>query len=304
MIDVRRLRVIRELADRGSVVGAARALSLTPSAVSQQIAALERETGTTLVERHGRGVRLTPTGELLVARAHAVFAELEQLDADLAAHLAGEAGALRLGAFATAMGQLVAPVVARLARERPQLTVALVALDPHVALEHLAAGDLDLAVAYAAEGAGRSDDPRIETLPLFTEDYDVALPAGEARADGRPVDLRRLSGSAWVTTSPGTPCRARVERACHDAGFDPRPVAVSDDYSVLLALVAAGLGVALVPRLGQRTLPPGVALATIAGPPVRREVFVAVRRGSAGRPGIAAVVDALRVAAEEAGRAP
>ncbi|WP_309109977.1 LysR family transcriptional regulator [Saccharothrix sp.] len=285
MIDPRRLRVLRALADHGTVTAAAQALHLTPSAVSQQLAALESEVGQELLRRRGRRVSLTSAGELLVGHANAVAAELERAQATLAGLSSGVAGRVEVGSFASAITQVVAPALARLRVSAPGVVVRVRDVEGHASVPLLLDGEIDLAITE--EYRPRRDDGRLTRFPLYTEPFDVVLPPSHPLASRAEVDLRDLAEEDWVATLPGNPVRDVVELACGDAGFAPRIVHTSDDFSAVGALVRAGAGVALVPRHALRGIP-------VRGTAPLRRVFAAVRKGSEDHPLIRAVLDAAR----------
>ncbi|MET9632229.1 LysR family transcriptional regulator [Lentzea sp. NPDC006480] len=282
MIDPRRLRVLRALADHGTVTAAAAALHLTPSAVSQQLAALESEAGHPLLLRKGRRVSLTPAGELLVAHAHAVAAELERAQATLDALTAGSSGRVALAAFASAITQVVAPALKALRERSIELSVR--DAEGHESVRLLLDGEIDVAITEEH----RSTD-RFTSFPLYTEPFDVVLPPDHPLGSG-PVDLAALADEDWVVTLPGNPLRDVVEMACAQAGFAPRIQHTSDDFRAIQALVAAGAGVALAPRNAVRGVP-------VKGVVPLRRVVAAVRRGSEDHPLIRAVLDELRTSA-------
>ena len=277
MIDPRRLRVLRALADHGTVTAAAAALHLTPSAVSQQLAALESEAGHPLLLRKGRRVSLTPAGELLVAHAHVVAAELERAQATLDALASGSSGRVAVAAFASAITQVVAPALAALKERSIELSVR--DAEGHESVRLLLDGEIDVAITEEH----RTTD-RFTRFPLYTEPFDVVLPPDHP-ATG-PVDLAALADEDWVVTLPGNPLRDVVEMACAQAGFAPRIRHTSDDFRAIQALVAAGAGVALAPRNAVRGVP-------VAGVAPLRRVVAAVRRGSEEHPLIRAVLEEL-----------
>ncbi|WP_133847991.1 LysR family transcriptional regulator [Labedaea rhizosphaerae] len=297
MIDPRRLRVLRALADHGTVTAAGQALHLTPSAVSQQLAALESEVGQELLRRRGRRVWLTSAGDLLVKHADAVLAELDRAEATMAAHADGSIGRVRVAAFASAIGQLVAPA-AKLLRERhPGITLRITDAEAQQSLPMLLDGEIDLAVTMAYR-AGIDEQTRVHTDPLYTEPFVAVLPPGHRLADRSEVAVLELADEPWIGTLPGNPCRDVVVQCCAQAGFTPRIEHASDDFTAEVALVAAGLGVALIPRTA---LPgaPDVVVHPIAGDAPTRRVFAAVRRGLEDHPRLAAVRSALRDRATE-----
>ena len=299
MIDPRRLRVLRALADHGTVTAAAHALYLTPSAVSQQLAALEAEVGQELLERRGRRVRLTAAGAILAEHATVVLAQLEQAEAALAAHASGAAGTITVGAFATAIAGVVAPAIAELADTNPEVEVRVRDAEGDASLSLLLDGDIDLAVAVEYRGAPPADDPRLGRVPLYAEPFDAVLPATHWLAKSNEVALHDLAADTWISASPGNPCHDVVSLACEYAGFTARVRHWSDDFRAAIALSAAGAGVALVPRsalAGADTT--GAVVRPVAGTPPTRRVFAALRRGTETHPLITVTLTALRHAAE------
>jgi molybdate transport repressor ModE-like protein len=293
MIDVRRLRVLRALAEHGTVAAAAKALHLTPSAVSQQLAALEREVGQPIVERRGRGLVLTGAAEVLLEHAHALFAQLERAEADVAAHARGELGTVVVGAFPTALRAIAAPAAKALAAEHPRLALELLDVESPHCFAALAEEAIDVAISMESASAPPPGDPRYARRPLLDDPLDAVLPIDHELANGAPVALDTLAGETWVGPSPGTSCHEVTMAGCAAAGFAPRLVHRTNDFAALMSFVAAGLGVTLVPRLAQRQVPDGVAVVALRGTPPARRVFAATRRGSEARPTIAAVLDAL-----------
>ncbi|MFD8597587.1 LysR family transcriptional regulator [Kitasatospora sp. NPDC059646] len=299
MIDARRLRTLRAVADHRTVTAAAAALYLTPSAVSQQLAALEQETGHTLLVRDGRGVRLTAAGEILVGHADAVLAQLERAEADLAAYSAGAAGEVTVAAFATGIAMVLAPAIAALAGTDPGLRVKALDAEGDASLPMLLDGRADIAVAVEYRGAPHPDDRRLTRLPLYAEPFDAVLPLGHPLAAGRgPVAVADLAAEPWIGPYPGNPCHDVVLLACENAGFQPRLVHSSDDFSAVTALASAGAGVALVPRSALR----GTDLGRVAVRPVdsalaTRKVFAATRAGAELHPLLRPVLRALAEAA-------
>ncbi|HEY8372876.1 MAG TPA: LysR family transcriptional regulator [Pseudonocardiaceae bacterium] len=299
MIDPRRLRVLRALADHGTVTAAAQALYLTPSAVSQQLAALEAEAGQPLLERRGRAVRLTAAGEILAAHASAVLSQLERAAADLAACAAGTVGRITVAAFATAITQVVAPAIAELRQRAPRVQVRVRDAEGHASLPMLLAGEIDLAIAMDYRGAPRDDDERVLRAPLYAEPFDAVLPAEHPLAERDAVGLAELADEAWVTPWPGNPCHDVVLQACEQAGFQPRVTHSADDFRASAALAAAGVGVALVPRSALHGVTcQGAVVRPVRGRPPVRRVFAAVRRGSEHHPLQVITLDALRSAAQ------
>ena len=300
MIEVRRLRVLRALADHGTVTAAAEVLHLTPSAVSQQLAALESEVGQELLERRGRRVAITSAGRLLLSHTDTILTEVERAEEAMRLHADGATGELRIAAFATAISLLVAPSFARLRESTPGLRLVVRDAEGHQGITQLLDGEVELAVAVEHRGSPRPDDERLTRIPLYAEPFVAVLPSDHPAAATEKVDLASLSGDDWVTPSVGNPVRDVVLLACEQAGFQPRIVHHSDDFRSVAALVAAGAGVSLVPRLALRDSNPGAAvIRPLTDPAPVRRVFAAVRPGRADHPLVAATIAALVEAAEQ-----
>ena len=291
MIDARRLRVLREVAQQGTLAAAADALHLTPSAVSQQLAALEREVGQPVIERNGRGVRLTGAAEVLVGHANVVLAQLEAAAADAAAYAEGIVGTVRVAGFATALGELVAPAAAALRESHPRLTLVVEESEAPECFLALARGDADIALSMASRQA--PEDPRFHRQALMTDTLDAVLPAGHPLAARAEIPLAELAGEDFVGPPEGTSCHDVTVTGCAAAGFAPAFRHRTLDFHTAMALAAAGLGVTLVPRLGQRAIPPGAVVRPLADPAPARHVFAATRAGAETRPTVAAVLAEL-----------
>jgi DNA-binding transcriptional LysR family regulator len=289
MLDTRRLLVLREVAAHGSVSGAAQALGYTPSAVSQQLGALERETGRALVERHGRGIRLTAAAFTLLPHANDVLAALERANAALISTASELTGTVRLASFPTATRALLPAKLAALRARHPHLRVDLTELEPHESLPALALGRIDVAVAHEYDLTARDAARDLRRADLLRE---PVLLAGQNLKGSDPFRLSDYAGHDWIVPPASTACSELVRRACRAAGFEPRVVAETGDFSVACSLVAAGIGVALVPRLGAVDLQ-DLDLRSLQ-PALERRIFVAARSGSDDHPLIGAVVEALR----------
>ncbi|HYY87758.1 MAG TPA: LysR substrate-binding domain-containing protein [Chloroflexota bacterium] len=269
MLDPRRLRVLREVATRGSFAAAAKALAFTSSAVSQQVAALERETGTRLVERGVRPVRLTDAGRALVAHTEAVLARLEEAQQELGEIAALRRGRLRLASFPTAIATLVPRAIALFSQRHPD--VELTVLDDHRQglLPRLARWELDLALIYDHE-ALPEPAMKLERTHLLDDPFDLIVPDRHRLARRSAVALEELAKETWIGgTSDGAYARI-VLHSCRAAGFEPQVVFGSDDYNAVQAFVAVGLGVAMLPRMALVFMRPGLARVALAEPPVRR----------------------------------
>jgi DNA-binding transcriptional LysR family regulator len=294
MLDVRRLRVLHAVSAYGSVTAAAAALGYSAPAVSQQLAALEREVGMRLTERAGRGVELTPAAHILVGHTDALLARLDAAEADLAALRDQIAGRVTLAAFPSAAAGLVPAAWAALAGSAPQVRLDLTEMEPEESLPAVLRGETDVAVAHEYDLLPRPLDPLFERRELLDDPVVLAIPA-DYPADG-PVPLAELAGQPFLAPRQATSCAEMIQRACARAGFVPRVVARASDFQVLLSLVAAGAGVTLVPGLAARWLPPRVRLVPPADP-VTRRVFTVSRRGGDRKPAVRVVLDALSDAA-------
>jgi DNA-binding transcriptional LysR family regulator len=307
MLDVRKLLLLRELARRDTIAAVAEALCYTPSAVSQQLAALERDAGVPLLQRTGRRVSLTPAGAALAGQTEEILALLERAAAGLAAARTGLAGPLRIGAFPTAMRTVLPAALVALGRDHPGLELMVTELDPAAVPDALRSGALDVALVHEYEFVPAPRDPALDTEPLLEEAIYLASagrpptylasagpPAtvGEDTVPADPVGGHR--DSPWIMASPGTLCHTMAVRACQAAGFTPRIRHHADDFFTVLALVAAGQGVALVPQLGAIGPPPGVVLTEL---PARRRTHVAYRNGTRDHPPVSACIAAIHAAA-------
>jgi molybdate transport repressor ModE-like protein len=300
MLDVRRLRVLREVSLRGSFSAAAEALAYSQSAVSQQIATLEREAGTRLVERHGRGVRLTDAGQALVHRADAILAELAAADAELAAIAGLRGGRVRVSTFASAATTLLPAAVAAFRAGHPGVQVELSLVEAtDEAVDGVRAGRADLALL--AQPVDQPPSDLVETHRLLEDPMLVVLQGEHPLARRRSLALADLAGEPWVLGGgPDCSDRDTILRACHAAGFEPR-VSVAfptDDYNATQGMVAAGAGITLLPRLALAVPRDDLAMRPLAGAGVSRLVVAAVRRGDQA----AATLAMLEVVREEGRR--
>lgn len=309
MLDVRRLRLLRELARRETIAAVADAMSYTPSAVSQQLAVLEREAGVPLLERSGRRVVLTPAGEALVGHADAIVERLEQADAELAGVREGLGGPLRIGMFPSAGRTIVPAALARLEREHPRLQPRVTVVDAGRVADGLRSGELDVALVHDYDFVPAPPDDTVDTVPLLVEPMYLAFagsPEGHLgdtqRPEGGLRDTTTLAellapwrAASWITARPGTTGHAMVVRACESAGFTPRIRHHVNEFSAVLSFVEAGQGVSLVPELAVAGAPSAVRLTRL---PLHRRSRVACRRGAGGHPAVAAFVDALRAVVE------
>ncbi|MFG2709139.1 LysR family transcriptional regulator [Streptomyces goshikiensis] len=292
--DIKKLRILRTLAEQGTVTATAEALHLTPSAVSQQLTNLARQLGVPLLEAQGRRVRLTDAAHLVLRHAEAVFAQLERADAEIAGYLAVEAGEVRVGAFSTAVPALVVPAAAALRLTHPGVEIRVRETEAAESYELLSAGAVDLALSLAAH-APPARDPRFTRIPLLADPLDVALPPEHPLARSPRLRLADLSGEPWIYGGSG-PWSEITRSACEAAGFVPEQAHSAAGWSAILALVEAGMGVALIPRMaaGRAT---GVTVRDLGRDRPVRHVIAATRRGADAAPAVARVLDALREAA-------
>ncbi|MFJ9695594.1 LysR family transcriptional regulator [Kitasatospora sp. NPDC101183] len=291
-LDLRRLRLLTELERHGTVSAVAAALHLTPSAVSQQLAALAKDLGVRLTEPAGRRLRLTPEARLVLRHTARVFGAIDALYEDLAAQRDGEAGQVSVAGFATTLAPLVLPAAGLLKHSHPRLRTALAEVDPPDSFERLSRGEADVAIAVEAPDAPEHD-PRFDKVPLMREVFDVALPTGHRLVDEPALGLPDLAEEAWIFATVGM-CREIPLAACAAAGFTPQATHTIGDWEATFAAVRAGLGISLVPRLARPVGRDGVVVRPFAAEAPSRRVFAAVRPGERGVPQIAAVLDALR----------
>lgn len=274
MLNVGRLRVLREVAYRGSFSAAAEALSYTQSAVSQQIAALEAEAGMQLLERHARGVSLTAAGQTLVGHAEAILARLDAAEAALSAIAGLRGGRLRMASFPTAGATLMPAAIATFRASYPDVEVTLAEGEPEQIAPRLRAGELDLALLFEF-GEREELGAQATRVELLEDPMYLALPRAHPLAAREHIRLHDLAGEAWIQTSSASPCARHVVRSCHSAGFEPNVSFESDDYQTVQGLVAAGVGVALIPELALSVVREDVAIRALSPAPPLRTVIAA-----------------------------
>ncbi|CCK25575.1 LysR family transcriptional regulator [Streptomyces davaonensis JCM 4913] len=293
MIDLRRLHVLRAVSYYGTVTAAARALHFTPSAASQQIRQLARDLGVDLLEPRGRGVRLTPAAESLLAHADAIQARWEEAELDLRAEYSAPAGQLRVSGFPTAVSVLLAPMAVRLRERHPRLTVRIRETAVPECFDLLFEGETDLAVVEVTPHNPPQSDTRFDQRPLLDDPYDLVVPDDHRLAGHARVDLAEAAREAWIAPVPDSPCRPHVMSACGAAGFTPDVLHHAKDWTVTAHLVAHRLGVALVPRLAELTPDLPITRVRCAGNP-HRTILSATRNGCRTRPAVAAALEELR----------
>ncbi|MFF4569081.1 LysR family transcriptional regulator [Streptomyces sp. NPDC001410] len=292
--DLRKLQILRTLRERGTVTATAEALHMTPSAVSQQLTNLAAQLGVPLLEAHGRRVRLTDAARLVLRHTEPVFEQLECTDAALAAYVQGEAGEVRVGAFSTAVPALVVPAVRSLRATHPGVTVRVREAEAAEAYDLLSAGEVDLALSLAVE-APSAADPRFTRLPLLTDPLDIALPPDHPLATAAELTLTDLAAEPWIFGGSG-PWSDITCRACESAGFSPHQGHSASGWTAILAMVEAGMGVALVPRMAAARRE-GVVMRELGADRPVRHVVAAVRKGAEGGAAVGRVLEALQAAA-------
>src|SRR5947209_3365813 len=293
MLNVGRLHVLCEVVRRGSYSAAAESLSYTQSAVSQAIARLEAETGATLVVRDRRGVRPTAAGSTLVEHAEAIFAQIDSAEADLAAVLGVRGGRLRVASFPSAGATLIPLAVAAFRREHPDVALTLAEGEPEEIAPRLRAGEFDLALLFEFPGVRDRHGPGLRTVALLEDPMDVALPADHRLAAKRSLKLSDLRNENWVQTSESSHCARHVVRMCLASGFEPNATFESDDYETVQGLVAAGVGVALIPRLALTRVHRGIVVRALAPRSPTRQVIAATMGGRGGAPAAQAMIGIL-----------
>jgi DNA-binding transcriptional LysR family regulator len=298
VLDLRRLRVLRAVVRTGSVRSAAEQLGYTPSAVSQHVAALERETGSVLLEKAGRGVRATDAARLLSDVADDVLDRLAEAEAALASLRAGRTGRLHLTSFPSAGASFVPHAVVAFRSAFPDVELVLGVAEPDEALLALRAGEVDVAVVVGPQAAADLPEDELVRVHLLDDPYSVLLPPAHRLAGEPDIDLAELSGDTWVGTAsaPGH-CQAAVLDACRAAGFAPSFALEADEYPTTAGFVAAGLGVALVPGLASGLGGGRAVIRPVRGVQPVRHVYAAVRAARSGEPMVRGALEALRVAA-------
>ncbi len=278
MLDARRLQVLKAVVDTGSVTAASAALGYTASAVSQNIASLERETKTSLFEKVGRGIRPTQAGLLLAEHAGTVVAQLQEAEEALDALRAGQAGRLRLAAFATAGTGLVPKAMARFGESHPGVELQLVMAETDEALIQLRSGLVDLAVITLDDPRAEDEGPGLVYEHLLDDPYHLVLARSHPLAGRQVVDLADLAGDPWIATaSARCNCMPTVSSACARAGFTPTFSIEADEFASTVGFVAAGLGVAMVPMLALGSVPESVRIRRIGGEEPSRRVYAVTR---------------------------
>ncbi|MFC5821631.1 LysR family transcriptional regulator [Nonomuraea harbinensis] len=296
MLDLRRLMLICEFARRGSIAGTAESLGYSPSAVSQQLAALEREAGTSLIDRTARSAELTDAGRRLVAHAERILSMVEEAESDLSAHAGSPAGRVVVTAFPTA-AVAFAPALARSLRRHTELTLRLRQSRSGRGMREVQSGEVDIALVDDWYGRA-ADSDNLRVFPLLSDPLVLVVPRKHRLADPEvPLDLRELRDEPWMATPDGEPSRLAMDRLLMDVG-GTKPVPWEfEGLGTILSLVAKGIGIAAVPALALAAGVRGLSVRDFPGNPVAREVLAVARASSVNRPSVSVTLRAIHVAA-------
>ncbi|MEU6544974.1 MULTISPECIES: LysR family transcriptional regulator [unclassified Streptomyces] len=299
MLNLERLRTLDALARHGSVSGAAEGLHITTSAVSQQMSKLEREVGQRLLAKNGRGVRLTDAGRLLAEHAARILSQVELAQSDLEAQRGQVVGELRLVAFPTALRGLFPAALTALRAEHPALRVRSRELEPEGGVAAVVRGDADLAVVLDWHNKPLPMPEGLAKASILKDRVEIAMPEGHPLAERAEVTMEDFADDEWVAWPEGEFCHEWLLYTLRTEGIEPRIAHRAEEHHTQLALVAAGLGVCVAPRLGRDPMPPGVRAVPVRES-VHRHVYAVWRADADRRPSIRAAVRALRSAAEDA----
>ena len=301
MLDVRRLRVLKEVAEQGSFSAAAESLAYTQSAVSQQIAALERESGTTLVDRGPRGIRLTDAGRALVQHAEDILCRLGAAEAELEAIAGLRGGRVRLSAFPTAGATIVPLAVKTFMARHPGVEMQLFEREPEDGVAMLKSGELDIALSIGYEGAGTVHNPTdgVEEIDLLEDPTYLAMPADHRYARKARTRLSDFSEESWIHSACKGTCGAVALRALHNAGFEPTIVFETDDYNVAQGMVAAGMGVTMLPEMALKNLREDIVVRPLGTQVTHRRIMACLLQGAYRSPATDAMLGILHEAVGE-----
>jgi molybdate transport repressor ModE-like protein len=291
MLDVKRMRILKEVADHGSFSAAAESLSYTQSAISQQIAALEREAGTQLVTRGSRGIKLTEAGEALVRHADAILTRLADAEAELEAIAGLRGGRLRMAAFPTVGATLMPLAIATFRERHPDVELTVRQLEPEDSLPLLKCGDIDIALTIEPSALDESDG--LDSTFLLDDPMFAALPLNHPLADKSRVRLKDLANDSWIGTTDACSCGALVRNQCIRMGFEPNITFESDDYLAIQGLIAAGVGVALIPTLALTTVRDDIVIRDLGADAPIRQIAAATLPGAQRSPAARAMLDVL-----------
>src|SRR4051812_13801978 len=291
MLDVKRMRILKEVADHGSFSAAAESLSYTQSAISQQIAALEREAGTQLVTRGSRGIKLTEAGEALVRHADAILTRLADAEAELEAIAGLRGGRLRMAAFPTVGATLMPLAIATFRERHPDVELTVRQLEPEDSLPLLKCGDIDIALTIEPSALDESEG--LDSTFLLDDPMFAVLPLNHPLADKSRVRLKDLAGDSWIGTTDACSCGALVRNQCIRMGFEPNITFESDDYLAIQGLIAAGVGVALIPTLALTTVRDDIVIRDLGNDAPVRQIAAATLPGAQRSPAARAMLDVL-----------
>jgi DNA-binding transcriptional LysR family regulator len=304
MLNLSRLNVFQEVVERGSFSAAADSLSYSQSAVSQSIATLEGELGVALIERRRGGLRPTAAGAALAVHVGGIMARIERAESEIAAIAAGHGGRLRAASFPTAGATLMPQAIAGFRASHPGVDVTLAEGEPEEIAPRLRAGEFDLVLLFEFDGVGERLGAGMRRFELFDDPLHLALRRDHPLAKRKRVRLEDLREESWVQTSAASPCAKQVIRSCHAAGFEPSVSFESDDYQTVQGLVAAGVGVALIPQLALSAVRDDLVVRALDPESPARRVFAATPRGAAVTPAVATMLDVLREASRSTSSPP
>jgi DNA-binding transcriptional LysR family regulator len=297
MLHLERLQALHAVSTFGSVTGAAEALRLTPSAVSQQLGKLQRDVGQRLIEPYGRGVRLTPAGTLLAQRAHAILSEVENAESELDRQRNHVIGDLEIAGFATAARAILPQTVARLRKQHQQLKLRVSERQPDEAIRLVVAGHLDIALVNDWMNAPLVLPDGVQRVLIMNDPVDLAVPADHPLAGRASVELTELSAEPWITWPYGAICHEWLTQTLRQHGLTPEVTHTAEEHQTQLAMVAAGLGIAVMPRLGRGSIE-GVSIITLE-PAFSRQIYAIFRTLASERPAIVATVSAMHEVAQQ-----
>jgi DNA-binding transcriptional LysR family regulator len=297
MLHLERLQALHAVSTFGSVTGAAEALRLTPSAVSQQLGKLQRDVGQRLIEPYGRGVRLTPAGTLLAERAHAILSEVENAESELDRQRNHVIGDLEIAGFATAARAILPQTVSRLRKQHHQLKLRVSERQPDEATRLVVAGHLDIALVNDWMNAPLVLPDGVQRVLIMNDPVDLAVPADHPLAGRASVELTELSAEPWITWPYGAICHEWLTQTLRQHGLTPEVTHTAEEHQTQLAMVAAGLGIAVMPRLGRGSIE-GVSIITLE-PAFSRQIYAIFRTLASERPAIVMTVSAMHEVAQQ-----
>jgi len=297
MLHLERLQALHAVSTFGSVTGAAEALRLTPSAVSQQLGKLQRDVGHRLIEPYGRGVRLTPAGTLLAQRAHAILSEVENAESELDRQRNHVIGDLEIAGFATAARAILPQTVSRLRKQHHQLKLRVSERQPDEATRLVVAGHLDIALVNDWMNAPLVLPDGVQRVLIMNDPVDLAVPADHPLAGRASVELTELSAEPWITWPYGAICHEWLTQTLRQHGLTPEVTHTAEEHQTQLAMVAAGLGIAVMPRLGRGSIE-GVSIITLE-PAFSRQIYAIFRTLASERPAIVVTVSAMHEVAQQ-----